>query len=126
VLNKTGPQSIHILRGVRQQQDEPGRFSICSRQAAVVLYILAKKEAAQSLYIYFEAMPAGTLFVNMKRLRERLLLTTPIRTQNQIIRKAMRELESIGYLDYQEVKKGRDIQFQIFKRSPKLALAKQG
>ncbi|MDI4377071.1 hypothetical protein, partial [Escherichia coli] len=34
--NKTGPQSIHILRGVRQQQDEPGRFSICSRQAAVV------------------------------------------------------------------------------------------
>ncbi|MCE0391590.1 hypothetical protein LVW09_30000, partial [Klebsiella pneumoniae] len=25
-----------ILRGVRQQQDEPGRFSICSRQAAVV------------------------------------------------------------------------------------------
>ncbi|MCV4432709.1 hypothetical protein OFO98_26065, partial [Escherichia coli] len=35
-LNKTGPQSIHILRGVRQQQDEPGRFSICSRQAAVV------------------------------------------------------------------------------------------
>ncbi|MDZ9495134.1 hypothetical protein SNC69_02685, partial [Escherichia coli] len=28
--------SIHILRGVRQQQDEPGRFSICSRQAAVV------------------------------------------------------------------------------------------
>ncbi|TOY95464.1 replication protein [Escherichia coli] len=51
---------------------------------------------------------------------------TPIRTQNQIIRKAMRELESIGYLDYQEVKKGRDIQFQIFKRSPKLALAKQG
>ncbi|EAT5211007.1 DUF3363 domain-containing protein [Escherichia coli] len=28
---------MHILRGVRQQQDEPGRFSICSRQAAVVL-----------------------------------------------------------------------------------------
>ncbi|ROH17157.1 hypothetical protein BL132_00009505, partial [Klebsiella pneumoniae] len=27
-----------ILRGVRQQQDEPGRFSICSRQAAVVLW----------------------------------------------------------------------------------------
>ena len=40
-----------------------------------VLSVLAKKEAAQSLYIYFEAMPAGTLFVSMKRLRERLLLT---------------------------------------------------
>ncbi|MCA6207621.1 hypothetical protein KD745_23160, partial [Escherichia coli] len=32
----TGPQSIHSLRGVRQQQDELGRFSICSRQAAGV------------------------------------------------------------------------------------------
>lgn len=60
-------------------------------------------------------MPAGTLFVNMKRLRERLLLTTPVRTQNQIIRKAMLELKSIGYLEYQEVKKGRDIQFQILR-----------
>nr|UGK56511.1 hypothetical protein [Escherichia coli] len=84
-----------------------------------------KKEAAQSLYIYFEAMPAGTLFVSMKRLRERLLLTTPVRTQNQIIRKAMLELKSIGYLEYQEVKKGRDIQFQIFlKRSPKTCSGK--
>lgn len=89
------------------------------------LSVLAKKEVAQSLYIYFEAMPAGTLFVNMKRLRERLLLTTPVRTQNQSIRKALKELQIIGYLDYQEVKKGRDIQFQIFKRSPKLALAKK-
>nr|UGK56119.1 hypothetical protein [Escherichia coli] len=70
-------------------------------------------------------MPAGTLFVSMKRLRERLLLTTPVRTQNQIIRKAMLELKSIGYLEYQEVKKGRDIQFQIFlKEVQKLALAK--
>ncbi|MFP0166604.1 hypothetical protein, partial [Escherichia sp. WS1088] len=43
VLNKTGPQSIHILRGVRQQQDEPGRFSICSRQAAVVHNLQAIK-----------------------------------------------------------------------------------
>ncbi|MEJ1629543.1 hypothetical protein SMA33_24465, partial [Escherichia coli] len=38
----TGPQSIHILRGVRQQQDEPGRFSICSRQAAVVLSVFSR------------------------------------------------------------------------------------
>ncbi|RNQ40166.1 hypothetical protein C4Z33_018245, partial [Klebsiella pneumoniae subsp. pneumoniae] len=30
-----------ILRGVRQQQDEPGRFSICSRQAAVVHHLHA-------------------------------------------------------------------------------------
>ncbi|MGU0094425.1 hypothetical protein ACVV8E_23665, partial [Enterobacter hormaechei] len=30
-----------ILRGVRQQQDEPGRFSICSRQAAVVVSVVS-------------------------------------------------------------------------------------
>ncbi|EKK7301640.1 TPA: hypothetical protein P6409_004602 [Escherichia coli] len=28
---------------MRQQQDEPGRFSICSRQAAVVLSVHGKK-----------------------------------------------------------------------------------
>lgn len=87
-----------------------------------VLGVLARKEAAQSLYIYFESMPSGNLFISMKRLRERLLLSTPVRTQNQIIRKAMKELESIGYLEYQVARKGRDIQFQIFKRSPKLLL----
>ncbi|EGM6703842.1 protein RepA [Salmonella enterica subsp. enterica serovar Nigeria] len=84
---------------------------------------LSRKEAAQSLYIYFESMPAGTLFCSMKRLRERLALSTPIRTQNQIIRRAMSDLERIGYIKFQEVKKGRDIQFQIFSRSPKLALS---
>ncbi len=33
-----------MLRGVRQQQDELERFSICSRQAAVVQEILIKIE----------------------------------------------------------------------------------
>ncbi|EDT3418138.1 hypothetical protein AUD63_003699 [Salmonella enterica subsp. enterica serovar Albany] len=33
---------------MRQQQDEPGRFSICSRQAAVVL-----------LYVYFPSPPGN-------------------------------------------------------------------
>ncbi|MEY5181992.1 hypothetical protein WI641_23145, partial [Salmonella enterica subsp. enterica serovar Corvallis] len=34
---------------VRQQQDEPGRFSICSRQAAVVLSRCAAWEGAECL-----------------------------------------------------------------------------
>ncbi|MCQ7930730.1 type IV secretion system protein, partial [Salmonella enterica] len=34
-----------ILRGVRQQQDEPGRFSICSRQAAVVQHYQSQMNA---------------------------------------------------------------------------------
>jgi len=32
---------------VRQQQDEPGRFSICSRQAAVVHAMFLDYEAAK-------------------------------------------------------------------------------
>ncbi|PLR29506.1 protein RepA, partial [Chimaeribacter californicus] len=81
---------------------------------------LAKKEAAQSLYIYLESMPAGTLFISMKRLRERLALESPTNVQNQIIRRALADLEKIGYLSYSETKKGREIQFIIHARHPKL------
>ncbi|QCR38717.1 RepB family plasmid replication initiator protein [Nissabacter sp. SGAir0207] len=81
---------------------------------------LAKKEAAQSLYIYFESMPSGTLFISMKRLRERLAMESPVNVQNQIIRRALADLEKIGYLSYSETKKGREIQFIIFERHPKL------
>ncbi|MET5612917.1 hypothetical protein WH832_28915 [Klebsiella pneumoniae] len=34
---------------MRQQQDEPGRFSICSRQAAVVLYSCLAGNAAKDI-----------------------------------------------------------------------------
>lgn len=81
---------------------------------------LSRKEAAQSLYIYFESMPNGTLFISMKRLRERLSMESPVKRQNQIIRGALEDLKKIGYLDFQELKKGREIQFNIYGRSPKL------
>lgn len=83
---------------------------------------LARKEAAQSLYVYFESMPVGTLYVTMKRLRQRLDMSSKINEQNRIIRKALQDLRQIGYLDYSEVKKGREIQFIIHSRSPKLSL----
>lgn len=66
---------------------------------------LSRKEAAQSLYIYFESMPGGTLYISMKRLRERLAIGSPVKLQNSIIRRAMAELEKIGYIDYTELNK---------------------
>ncbi|MDF7662767.1 protein RepA [Erwiniaceae bacterium L1_54_6] len=81
---------------------------------------LSRKEAAQSLYIYFESMPGGTLFISMKRLRERLAMGSPVKLQNSIIRRAMADLKKIGYIDFTELKKGREIQFVINSRSPKL------
>lgn len=81
---------------------------------------LSRKEAAQSLYIYLESMPAGTLYISMKRFRERLALESQVKDQNAIIRRALTDLNKIGYLDYSESKKGREIMFIIHGRSPKL------
>ncbi|HGX3708909.1 TPA: RepB family plasmid replication initiator protein [Escherichia coli] len=81
---------------------------------------LARKESAQALYLYLEGLPANPVPVKIERLRERLNLTSSIPLQNSTIRKAMKQLEDIGYLQYQELKKGREIAFEIIKRNPKL------
>ena len=87
-----------------------------------VLSALSRKESAQSLYVYFESMPAGTLYVSMKRLRERLAMESQVKDQNATIRRAMKDLKNIGYLDYNEAKKGREIMFIVDSRSPWLTL----
>lgn len=87
-----------------------------------VLSALSRKESAQSLYVYFESMPAGTLYVSMKRLRERLAMESQVKDQNATIRRAMKDLKNIGYLDYNEAKKGREIMFIVHSRSPRLTL----
>ncbi|KYP93968.1 protein RepA [bacteria symbiont BFo2 of Frankliniella occidentalis] len=84
---------------------------------------LSRKEAAQSLYVYLESMPAGTLYISMKRLRERLAMSSSIGDQNVTIRKALKDLEAIKYVEYSEVKKGREIHFIFHSRSPKLRLS---
>jgi hypothetical protein len=53
---------------------------------------LSRKEAAQSLYTYFETMARRTLNIPMKRLRERLAIGSPVKLQNFIIRRAMADL----------------------------------
>ena len=87
-----------------------------------VLSALSRKESAQSLYVYFESMPAGTLYVSMKRLRDRLAMESQVKDQNATIRRAMKDLKNIGYLDYNEAKKGREIMFIVHSRSPRLTL----
>ncbi|WP_394761913.1 fimbrial protein, partial [Escherichia coli] len=49
-----------ILRGVRQQQDEPGRFSICSRQAAVVPGAGKQVYTATRVRVTFDGIPGET------------------------------------------------------------------
>ncbi|EFH4310523.1 tyrosine-type recombinase/integrase, partial [Escherichia coli] len=73
---------MHILRGVRQQQDEPGRFSICSRQAAVVhdelpKYLLAPEVSALLHYVpdLRRKMLLATLWNTGARINEALALT---------------------------------------------------
>lgn len=87
-----------------------------------ILALLPKKEAAQALYTYLESLPSGTLYLSMKRLRERLALSSPIKRQNQIIRNALDDLHGIGYLEFSELKKGREIQIVILKRNAKLKI----
>ncbi|WP_241576560.1 RepB family plasmid replication initiator protein [Rosenbergiella collisarenosi] len=81
---------------------------------------LARKESAQALYLYLEALPQNPVPIKIERLRERLNLTSRPAIQNSVIRKALAELESIGYLEYQELKEGSKISFRIINRNPAL------
>lgn len=49
-------------------------------------------------------------------------MESQVKDQNATIRRAMKDLKSIGYLDYNETKKGREIMFIVHNRSPRLAL----
>ena len=54
-------------------------------------------------------MPAGTLYISMRRFRQRLVPESQIKDQNVIIRRALADLVRIAYLDYNEYKKGHEI-----------------
>ena len=58
--------------------------------------------------------------ISMKRMRDRLNLTSNVYTQNHTVRKAMEQLRDIGYLDYTEFKRGRATYFSVHYRNPKL------
>ena len=50
-------------------------------------------------------------------------MESQIKDQNATIHRAMTDLKKIGYIDYTETKKGREIMSIIHTRSPKLGLA---
>ncbi|HHT4259187.1 TPA: RepB family plasmid replication initiator protein [Klebsiella variicola] len=86
-----------------------------------VINKLPRKETAQALYTFIESLPARPAPISLARLRARLNLnSSSISSQNQTIRNGLKSLQSLGYLDYSEVKRGRSIYIQIHSRNPKL------
>lgn len=81
---------------------------------------LQRKESAQALYTFIESLPQNPAPISMKRMRDRLNLTSNVYTQNHTVRKAMEQLKDIGYLDYTEFKRGRSSYFSVHYRNPKL------
>lgn len=81
---------------------------------------LPKKEAAQAIYTFIESLPANPVPVGFQRLRERLSLTSSVSEQNRTIKKALEQLQKIGYLEFSLVRKERENYLIIHKRNPKL------
>ncbi|WHU82405.1 hypothetical protein A7P61_03655 (plasmid) [Pantoea agglomerans pv. betae] len=81
---------------------------------------LPKKEAAQAIYTFIESLPANPIPVSFSRLRERLSLSSSVSEQNRTIKKALEQLQNIGYLEFSLVRKARENFVIIHKRNPKL------
>lgn len=108
---------------------EPKLFELYHMDRRVLLRLKAidalhRKESAQALYTFIESLPQNPVPISMKRMRDRLNLTSNIYTQNHTVRKAMTQLKEIGYLDYTEFKRGRSTYFSIHYRNPRLISSK--
>ena len=104
---------------------EPKLYELYHMDRRVLLRLkaidaLQRKESAQALYTYIESLPQNPAPISMKRMRDRLNLTSNIYTQNHTVRKAMKQLKDIGYLDYTEFKRGRASYFSVHYRNSKL------
>lgn len=81
---------------------------------------LPKKEAAQAIYTFIESLPARPAPLSFARLRERLSLSSTVSEQNRTIKKALDQLQAIGYLECAIFRKERENYLTIIKRHPKL------
>lgn len=81
---------------------------------------LPKKEAAQAIYTFIESLPQHPRPVSFARLRERLSLSSTVSEQNRTIKKALEQLQTIGYLEFSLSRKERENYLLIIKRNPKL------
>ncbi|WP_225614585.1 RepB family plasmid replication initiator protein [Pantoea sp. PNT02] len=84
------------------------------------LQVLARKESAQALYLYLAELPANFYRIGFDRLRERLQLSSHLGNQNATIRKALQQLNDIGFLEYSVEKEASDYVLNILKRNPKI------
>ncbi|MXP51468.1 RepB family plasmid replication initiator protein [Pantoea sp. SoEX] len=120
-------QSVYYNReeDIVHIQADPKLFELYSFDHKVLLHLraisrLKRKESAQALYTFLESLPTNPIPISLVRLRIRLNLSSKITTQNYVVRRAMKQLKKIGYLDYSEVKRGRSVFFIIHERIPKL------
>jgi len=81
---------------------------------------LSRKESAQALYLYLAELPPTFYRIGFDRLRERLQLTSHLGNQNATVKKALRQLKDIGFLEYSVDKEGSDYVLNILKRNNKL------
>lgn len=91
-----------------------------------VIRELPRRETAQALYTFLESLPTSPAPVSFKRMRDRLNLTASVDSQNQTIRKALKHLREVGYLDFTEFKQGRVPKIMIHSRMPKLGKVLEG
>lgn len=85
-----------------------------------VLKTLARKESAQALYLYLVELPDNFYKIGFDRLRERLQLTSHKGAQNATIKKALEQLEEVGFLKYSIEKVRGDYVLNIISRDKKI------
>ncbi|EOC0083297.1 MULTISPECIES: RepB family plasmid replication initiator protein [Cronobacter] len=117
--------SYDVVENVVEIEAEPKLFELYDMDRRVLLRLkaidaLPRKESAQALYTFIESLPQNHAPISMKRLRDRLNLTSSVYTQNHTVRKAMEQLKEIGYLEYTETKRGNSTFFVVHYRNPKL------
>lgn len=86
--------------------------------------LLARQEAAQCLYVFLCALPENPHPISFERIRERMQLTSSIAEQNRTITTSIKKLQEIGYLDGKIETKGGQRYLLVFKRCPKLSIAR--
>lgn len=117
--------SYDVVNNIVEIEAEPKLFELYDMDRRVLLRLkaidaLPRKESAQALYTFIESLPQNHAPISMKRLRDRLNLTSSVYTQNHTVRKAIEQLKEIGYLDYTEIKRGNSAYFVVHHRNPKL------
>lgn len=117
--------SYDVVENIVEIEAEPKLFELYDMDRRVLLRLkaidaLPRKESAQALYTFIESLPKDHAPISMKRLRDRLNLTSSVYTQNHTVRKAMEQLKEIGYLEYTETKRGKSTFFVVHYRNPKL------